>query len=488
MSADPEREETLPAWSLPDDAVARIGVQATWPEKVTREWAWGGSQGEGVRVCILDSGVEPGHPAVGELEGAVAVSVDEDGATLVEEDAEGDLCGHGTACAGIVRSLAPGCRLFSVRVLGSGYTGSGPVLVAGLRWAVEQGFDVVNMSLSTTKSQFVGVLHELADSAYFRRSILVASAHNMPVESYPWRFSSVLSVGTHERPNPLEFFYNPNPRVLRPRRRRRGGLAGGDAHPRDRQQLRDAAHERDLRARPREAPRAHPVPAQERPLAGRDELRGPAVSEDRLLAAVAAGVLPSEDRYRALLRSIVETARAIFGARASSVFLLDEAADELVFEATAGDGPDLVGTRFPSSTGIAGWVLVTRQPLVVEDVQGDPRFAREAAESTGYVPRGLMAVPLVHEERTLGVLSVLDRPKQSKFSLAEMELLGQFGAQAALALEVLLRGRRARSALDGAGEDLGLVARVAAHIDALPEERREAGLRLLGELEAVLRP
>jgi subtilisin len=213
VSADPEREETLPAWSLPDDAVARIGVQATWPEKVTREWAWGGSQGEGVRVCILDSGVEPGHPAVGELEGAVAVSVDEDGATLVEEDAEGDLCGHGTACAGIVRSLAPGCRLFSVRVLGSGYTGSGPVLVAGLRWAVEQGFDVVNMSLSTTKSQFVGVLHELADSAYFRRSILVASAHNMPVESYPWRFSSVLSVGTHERPNPLEFFYNPSPPV-----------------------------------------------------------------------------------------------------------------------------------------------------------------------------------------------------------------------------------------------------------------------------------
>jgi GAF domain-containing protein len=99
-----------------------------------------------------------------------------------------------------------------------------------------------------------------------------------------------------------------------------------------------------------------------------------------------------------------------------------------------------------------------------------------------------MAVPLVHDERTLGVLSVLDRPKQSKFSLAEMELLGQFGAQASVALEVLLRGRRARLALEGAGEDLGLVARVAAHVDALPEERREAGLRLLGELDTVLRP
>jgi GAF domain-containing protein len=213
------------------------------------------------------------------------------------------------------------------------------------------------------------------------------------------------------------------------------------------------------------------------------------VNDDRLQAAVTAGVLGAEELHRTLLQSVVETARAIFRAKAASIFLLDEETDELVFEAVAGQGQDtLIGKRFPSSTGIAGWVAVTRQPLVVEDVGGDPRFAREAAESTGYVPKGLMAVPLVHEERTLGVLSVLDRPKQSKFSLAEMELLGQFGAQAAVALEVLLRGRRARSALDGSAEDLGLLARVAAHLDALPEERREAGLRLLTELEAVLRP
>jgi GAF domain-containing protein len=213
------------------------------------------------------------------------------------------------------------------------------------------------------------------------------------------------------------------------------------------------------------------------------------MSDDRLHAAVTAGVLGAEELHRTLLQSIVETARAIFRAKAASIFLLDEETDELVFEAVAGQGEDtLIGKRLPSSTGIAGWVAVTRQPLVVEDVGGDPRFAREAAESTGYVPKGLMAVPLVHEERTLGVLSVLDRPKQSKFSLAEMELLGQFGAQAAVALEVLLRGRRARSALDGSAEDLGLLARVAAHLDALPEERRDAGLRLLTELEAVLRP
>jgi subtilisin family serine protease len=208
-----EAHEELPAWSLPADAVEGIRLSADWPATVDRDWALGGSTGAGVSVCLLDSGVEPGHPLVGALERAVTVSIAEDGTTVVVDDEEGDLCGHGTACGSIVRSLAPDCRLFSVRVLGAGYTGSGSILLAGLRWAVEQGFDLVNMSLSTTKQEFATVLHELADSAYFRRSVLVASAHNMPVQSYPWRFSSVISVGSHERPDPLEFFYNPSPPV-----------------------------------------------------------------------------------------------------------------------------------------------------------------------------------------------------------------------------------------------------------------------------------
>lgn len=213
MSAPEPEQEPLPAWSLPADAVERIAIPAKWAEDVTRAWAWEGSTGAGVRVCILDSGVEPDHPLVGPLEGAVAVSVDEEGEAVVREDAEGDLCGHGTACAGIVRALAPDCRLFSVRVLGAGYTGSGPVLLAGLRWAVEQGFEVINMSLSTTKRALAEVLHELADSAYFRRTMIVASAHNLPVESFPWRFSSVVSVGSHEDEDPLAYFYNPTPPV-----------------------------------------------------------------------------------------------------------------------------------------------------------------------------------------------------------------------------------------------------------------------------------
>ena len=214
MSApEPAEREPLPAWSLPADAVERIAIPVEWPERVTREWAWGGSDGSGARVCILDSGVERDHPLVGDVEEAVAVTVGENGEVDVVLDQEGDLSGHGTPCAGIIRSLAPGCSISSVRVLGAGYTGSGPVLLAGLRWAIERGFDVVNMSLSTTKRQLAPELHDLADVAYFRRTMLVASAHNMPVESFPWRFASVVSVGSHEQSEPLAFFYNPTPPV-----------------------------------------------------------------------------------------------------------------------------------------------------------------------------------------------------------------------------------------------------------------------------------
>jgi GAF domain-containing protein len=211
------------------------------------------------------------------------------------------------------------------------------------------------------------------------------------------------------------------------------------------------------------------------------------MSHDGLRAAVAAGVLGSEEQHRALLRAIVEVARAIFGAQASSIMLFDEETDELVFEAVAREEDlHLIGTRLPSSTGIAGWVLVTRQPLVLEDVQQDPRFAKGVAEETGYVPKGLMAVPLLHEERSLGVLQVLDRPQRSRFSLQEMELLGLFANQAAIALDLLQRARRAERVLAGAPEDAAVVAQLASAVDALEDKRRETGRRLLAALADLL--
>jgi subtilisin len=106
-----------------------------WPHELSREWAWGGSTGSGVRVCVLDSGIEGGHPLVGPVGHAYVVAEDE---TVREDDAV-DVIGHGTACAGIVRALAPDCELVSVRVLGGGLRGSGPVLLAGLRLRSSRG-------------------------------------------------------------------------------------------------------------------------------------------------------------------------------------------------------------------------------------------------------------------------------------------------------------------------------------------------------------
>jgi GAF domain-containing protein len=206
-----------------------------------------------------------------------------------------------------------------------------------------------------------------------------------------------------------------------------------------------------------------------------------------LRAAVAAGALGSEESYRELLQAIVEVARAIFGARASSIFLHDEETDELVFEAVAGEGSEeLVGRRFPSSTGVAGWVLVTRQPLVIEELEQDPRFAREAAESTGFVPKGLMAVPLLHEERALGVLEVLDRPQEAAFSLKEMELLGLFANEAAIALDLLQRAREARAVLEGEDGEAAGLARLAARLAEAEPEQREAAQRLIEALDVFL--
>ena len=182
------------------------------------------------------------------------------------------------------------------------------------------------------------------------------------------------------------------------------------------------------------------------------------------------------DRRQELLQSIVDVARAMFGARAASIMLYDDETSALEFAAVSGEGSDtLVGRRIPATTGVAGWVLATQQALAVEDLSNDPRFASDVASSTGYVPRGLMAAPLLTDERALGVLNVLDRPKRTEFSLIEMDLLQAFAHQAALSL-VLIAPRDA-AGLDG----------LKSALDGLEGPRRTAAEQLIDALEQVLR-
>ncbi len=212
-------EETLrPAWSQSFTAEAIEHLVAEGPfGKITPEWAWGGSTGKGVRVAVVDSGIEHDHPAVGKsVKGGVIVEYDsraKDYHRIRAEDEPTDVSGHGTACAGIIHAIAPQAELFSVRVLGRNMTGRAIQFAAGLDWAIEHDIQVVNLSLSTSLEEFFGIFHDLADQAYFKNMSLVSAVNNIPEPSYPSLYSSVISVAAHDGQDPFTYYYNPHPPV-----------------------------------------------------------------------------------------------------------------------------------------------------------------------------------------------------------------------------------------------------------------------------------
>lgn len=205
--------EPVPAWSEPFLGSRRDLRRPLRIKGVTRDWAWGGSTGAGVRVGIIDSGLENDHPR---LRGRVVenVTVDlADGEPRVVPDGPIDMYGHGTACGAIILDLAPDVELVSIRVLGADLRGKGAAFAAGLEWAIDRGLQVCNLSLSSKSESLYPVFHDLADRAYFQGMALVSAANNVPAPSYPSLFSSVFSVAAHAEPDPWRIYYNPQPPV-----------------------------------------------------------------------------------------------------------------------------------------------------------------------------------------------------------------------------------------------------------------------------------
>jgi GAF domain-containing protein len=141
-------------------------------------------------------------------------------------------------------------------------------------------------------------------------------------------------------------------------------------------------------------------------------------------------------RREELLRSTTRFARLCFGAQGASVFLLDEGRGELVLEATSRDNEDcLLGVRLPAYQGVAGWVVQSGEAMIV-DTSTDTHFDRAFAESTGYVPETIIAVPLETDGQTYGVVEVLD-PEPGLEPGRAIELACELSRQCCAALAVL---------------------------------------------------
>lgn len=197
-------------WGWPPEAPRSLPPTL---EQITPDWALAGGTGRGITVAVIDSGVDASHPGLaGGVQHYATIEEGSAGVVIVESP-HADVFGHGTACAGIIRGQAPECSIVSVRVLGPRLKGRGEIFIAGLRWAIEHGARVCNLSLGTTRKEHAPELYALADEAYFRNVALVTAANNMPVASFPSLFSAAISVAAHGDGPAAGHYYNPSPPV-----------------------------------------------------------------------------------------------------------------------------------------------------------------------------------------------------------------------------------------------------------------------------------
>jgi GAF domain-containing protein len=155
-----------------------------------------------------------------------------------------------------------------------------------------------------------------------------------------------------------------------------------------------------------------------------------------LTGAGAAGVITAPTAHTDLLDYIVATAAHVLRANAASLFLIDEEAEELIFEVALGEkAAEVKKFRLPLGQGIAGFTAATGQAIAVADVQRDPRWAQDIGRAVQYMPQSILSVPLIMGDRVIGVLELLDKAGGSPFGADDMETAGRFANQAAIAIE-----------------------------------------------------
>lgn len=186
----------MKGWISPEEAAEAIGR----------------GKGRGVRIAVLDSGIEVDHPALGGLELADDIAVVEDGMKLKVVPGEGrDLYGHGTAVAGILHQMAPEAELGSIRVLGESLSARTAIILEGARQAIERGYHILNCSLGCGVPEHVLKYKSWVDEAYLKGVHVVAACNNKDSgrPEWPGFFTSVLTVNMARTENNSEIYYRP---------------------------------------------------------------------------------------------------------------------------------------------------------------------------------------------------------------------------------------------------------------------------------------